>query len=173
VRISQYLICNINLSFAWWHPGLKPKCASIKETVGEAKLRNGLQDVSDTIAIEVRVGWSTDLPRKGQKPLPFPVHPVRTWGPPVCQSVGTAGFFLEVKFDPWCSSSTEVKNEWTFTSIPLIRLHGAGREKCNRSLSHCLIIILMCDTESLNKVRDRPTYINIPTCEINLWILSD
>jgi hypothetical protein len=48
---------------------------------------------------------------------------------PASYSMGNRGFFLGVKqpgreADHSPSSSAEVKNAWSYTSIPLIRLHG-------------------------------------------------
>jgi len=56
------------------------------------------------------------------------------WGPPASHSLGTGvlsweqrGWGVKVNHSP--PSSTEVKNEWSYTSTPPICLHGMDREK--------------------------------------------
>jgi hypothetical protein len=70
--------------------------------------------------------WFESRQRLGIFP---PRRPDRFWGPPSLLSNGYQGlFFLGVKRlgseADYSPSSAEVKNAWSYTSTPPIRLHG-------------------------------------------------
>jgi len=59
-------------------------------------------------------------------------RPDRLWGPPSPLSNGYCGLFSQGVKRLWCEayhcllSSAEVKNAWSYTSTPPLRLHGVA-----------------------------------------------
>jgi len=54
----------------------------------------------------------------------------------------------EVEVDHSPASIAEVKNEWSYTTIPLIRFHGLDKDKFYTSLPYRLLIIQPFDEVS-------------------------
>ena len=70
------------------------------------------------------------------------------WGPPSLLFSGFQGYFPCVKHpglevDHSTSSSTDGKNTWNYTSIPVLCLHGVSWKYISFFLNNLLIIIII------------------------------
>jgi len=69
--------------------------------------------------IQISAGEKIFLSSETPRPALGPTFPALQW---------ILGFFCGVKLTTYLSSSAVVKNEWSYMSIPPIRLHGADRD---------------------------------------------